>query len=586
VVWQFHAEDDTGMLSQFHDLARVLDVDDGGDPVAAVHTALAGHAERWLLILDNVTDYASMRRWIPPKGDGHVLVTTRDGHWPARQVLSVEALEVHAGATFLMDGTGSTDVASARAVSAELGGLPLALAQAAAYCQATGRTLADYRRLLRDDHVAMLARGAPAAHAAPVVATWSLAMERLEKVSPGAVTTLRIASHLAPDDIPFRLLLHPGVKLPKAGVDRCIVRQVRALCSGDVAADDAVAALCGHSLITLAGDTFGVHRLVQAVTRNQLSPSAQAGWKKMAAAMVEAAVPIDVEKRESWAACRLLLPHAQMAAYPLGKPMWRLARFLGASGDYATARAQWDTIVEANTACRGAEHRHTLAARRNLARWTGEAGDAVAARDLFAALLPIQEQVSGPEHPDTLAARAYLARWTGHAGDAVAARDLFAALLPIHGQVLGPEHPHTLATRANLASWAGAAGDAVAARDQYAALLPIWEKVSGPEHPNTLATRANLASWTGEAGDAVAARDQNAALLPIREKVLGPEHPATLTTRANLASWIGEAGDAVAARDQYAALLPIQERVLGPEHPATLTIRGSLAYWSQQAETL
>jgi len=242
VMWQFHAEDGTGMLSQFHDLARVLDIDDGGDPVAAVHTALAGHAGRWLLVLDNVTDHVGVRRWIPPKGDGHVLVTTRDVHWPAQQVLRVEALEAHTGATFLMDGTGSTDVVSARAVSAELGGLPLALAQAAAYCQATGRTLADYWRLLRDNHVTMLARGAPAAHAAPVVATWSLAMERLEVVSPGAVTKLRITAHLGPDDIPFRLLVRPRVKLPKAGVDRRIVRQVRALCSGDVAVDDAVAA--------------------------------------------------------------------------------------------------------------------------------------------------------------------------------------------------------------------------------------------------------------------------------------------------------------------------------------------------------
>jgi hypothetical protein len=62
VVWQFHAEDDTSMLAQFHELARMLGTDDGKDQVAAVHTASAGHPGRWLLVLDNVPDHATASR--------------------------------------------------------------------------------------------------------------------------------------------------------------------------------------------------------------------------------------------------------------------------------------------------------------------------------------------------------------------------------------------------------------------------------------------------------------------------------------------------------------------------------------------
>lgn len=100
VAWQFHAEDEAGMLSQFHDLAGVLGVDDGGDPVAAVHAVLSAGAGRWLLVLDNAPDYATVRRWIPPKGEGCVLVTTRDGHWPAGQAVPVPVLDDVAGAAF------------------------------------------------------------------------------------------------------------------------------------------------------------------------------------------------------------------------------------------------------------------------------------------------------------------------------------------------------------------------------------------------------------------------------------------------------------------------------------------------------
>jgi len=487
------------------------------------------------------------------------------------------------GAAFLAEATGSADASSAWLIAAELGGLPLALAQSVAYCKATGRSLADYLRLLRENHSEVLARNAPAAHTAPVVATWSLAMAELEADTPGSMTVLRIAAYLAPDDIPFRMLLHPVAGLPRAGMDRSIAEQVEAICASELAVDDAVAALRQHSLIGAPGETFSIHRLVQAVTRSQMPLDEQAGWRRTAAVLVDAAVPRDTDARGSWAACRLLLPHAQAVADPLGSAMWRLAVSLGASGDYAAARAQWHVLAEAHTARLGPDHPDTLAARSGLARWTGEAGDAAAARDLFAALLPIREQVSGPDHPATLVARSSLARWTGEVGDAVAARDLYAALVPIFQKVSGPEHPETLVAWSNLARWTGEAGDAVAARDLNAALLPIWEQVSGPDHPATLIARSSFARWTGQAGDATAARDLYAALLPVQEKVLGPEHPDTLTTRANHAFCTGEAGDAVAARDLYAALLPIRNKVLGAEPPATLTARSNLAYWSRRA---
>jgi hypothetical protein len=315
----------------------------------------------------------------------------------------------------------------------------------------------------------------------------------------------------------------------------------------EVAAGDAIAALRRYSLVTPAGDGLVlVHRLVQAITRAQLSAEEAARWEQAATALVEAAVPADPRLPAAWPMCAVLLPHARAVLDLTSGGIGQIAMYLGWSGSYPAARDLCQLIADAHTDsdAYGPEHRDTLSARSQLAIWTGMTGDAAGARDQLAALLPVSERVQGAEHPGTLVTRHELARWTGMMGDAAGARDQYAALLPVRERVQGAEHPDTLGTRANLAHWTGMTGDAAGARDQLAALLPVSERVQGAEHPDTLGTRANLAYWTGMTGDAAGARDQYAALLPVRERVQGAEHPGTLTTRANLAHWTGRAGDA------------------------------------------
>ena len=61
-------------------------------------------------------------------------------------------------ADFLVNRTGDADRAAALELAAELGGLPLALEQAAAYMQATGTTLARYLPLFQARQADLLAQ--------------------------------------------------------------------------------------------------------------------------------------------------------------------------------------------------------------------------------------------------------------------------------------------------------------------------------------------------------------------------------------------------------------------------------------------
>ena len=586
LAWQLPAEDSKVLEGGFGELAVQLGargVAIARDPVASVHAVLRADRVGWLLIFDNAPGPASVARFLPPAGPGQVLITSQNLAWPPGQALHVPVLDLEVAAGFLVSRTRDPDRQAARDLAGLLGGLPLALEQAAAYITAAGDTIAGYLALFRKRRAELLARGEPLGYGKTVATTWTLAFGQLEQSAPSAVGLLRLLSFCAPEAIPLRLVLQSfGGLIKQLGPD--VAPVLVPLLEDPLVRDDVIAALRRYSLITPALDgSVSVHGLVQVITLNQIPAEHRPQWRQAAAALIEAAIPANTKSPRTWPVCATLLPHAQRVLADHSVGMARIASYLGHSGSHAAARNLQSRIAEACARVHGPEHPDTLTARHELAHWTGRAGDPARARDQFAGLLPIRERASGAEHPDTLTARAGLAYWTGEAGDPAAARDQFAGLLPIRERASGAEHPDTLTARADLARWTGQAGDEASARDQFAALLPIRERVLGPEHPDTLITRASLAYWTGQAGDRAGARDQFADLLPVIKRAYGAEHPETLTNRRSLARWTGDAGDPAGARDQLAALLPIIERVSGAEHPDTLTARSDLAYWTGRA---
>ena len=503
---------------------------------------------------------------MPPAGPGRVLITSRNQIWPPGQAVDVPVLDPQVAAEFLVSRTGDTDRRAALELAGELGGLPLALEQAAAYVQASGDSLAGYLALFRQRRADLLGRGEPTGYPETVATTWRLAFEDLQQAAPGAAGLLRLLAFCAPEAIPLRLLLQPRPGLAEQLGDE-VAPVLVPLLEDELAAGDAIAALRRYSLITPPADgSVSVHRLVQAVTADQMPAELAQAWRQAAAALIEAAIPDDTAPPETWPVCAALLPHARAALEPTAT-VWQVAHYLGYSGNYAGGPGPAAAMLTLQAGASAPSTRNTLTARANLARWTGQAGDAAAARDQFAALLPVRSGSSAPSTrtPWPPGQPRPLDRAGGGCGRA---RDQFAALLPVMraglwrrtpGHADHPRQPRPL-DRAGGGCGRGPRPVRRAAARARAGL--------GPEHPDTLAARANLADWTGQAGDAAGARDQFAALLPVRERVLGPEHPDTLTTRGHLAYWTGQAGDAAGARDQFAALLPVAS---GSSAPSTRT---------------
>ena len=282
---------------------------DARDPVASVHGVLARMGAGWLVVFDNAPDRASVAPFVPPAGPGRVLITTQNQIWPPGQAVDVPVLDVEVAADFLVSRTGDADRAAAEELAGLLGGLPLALEQAAAYLQATGTTLARYLLLFRDRQADLLARGEVAGHP-DVAATLGLALSRLAGEAPAAAGLVRLLAFLAPEPVPLTVLLAGDGAAGR--LSPAVAAAVGGLLGDAVAAGDAIAALRRYSLVTPAGDGLVlVHRLVQAITRAQLPADEADWWGQAAAALVEAAVPADARLPAAWPVCAVLLPHAR-----------------------------------------------------------------------------------------------------------------------------------------------------------------------------------------------------------------------------------------------------------------------------------
>ncbi|WP_246295994.1 tetratricopeptide repeat protein [Streptomyces caniferus] len=587
---------------------------------------------RWLVVLDDVADPADVTAlWPVENPHGRTVVTTRrrDVAVPGQRIdLGVFTPDEAAAyvSTFLAEHGRHDDPGEIHALAQDLGYLPLALSQAAAYivdagipidCPAcTHRQCPSYRRRLAGRTTTLASMlpepgTLPDDQATTVAATWSLSVERADALRPVGLArpALHLAAMLDPDGIPQDVLTSRPAR------DHLTLHRTRDIPahdhSGDVTeqdARDALRVLHRLNLITHDPDApcqaVRTHQLIQRATRDTLTPDQRHQTARAAADALMTVWP-DIERDTALAQTlrantATLAAHAEEALHQPAPPprrwprrprrsrrlrsdvhvvLYRTGRSIGEAGQVTAAIAHFHRLTETTTRHLGPHHPDTLAARHNLARWRGEAGDPTGAAAAFEELLADRIRVWGADHPETLTTRHNLAHWRGEAGDATGAATAYEELLADQVRVLGPDHSETLTTRHNLAQWRGEAGDAAAAATACEVLLAEEMHLRGAAHPQTLTTRHNLAHWRGEAGDVDDAAAAFEELLTDQVRVLGPDHPQTLTTRHNLARWRGKAGDAAGAAAAYKELLADRLRVLGPDHPDTLNTRNSLAHW-------
>ena len=601
VAW-VSADTEGGLLAGLAETAAGLGlVVADGDALGAgkaVRHWLEADGVRCLLVFDNAADLRLLRRFLPAAGQSQVVVTSNNRAIASLGTgVAVGVFSVAEAVTFLTTRTGQADTAGAAELAAELGCLPLALAQAGAVIAAQHLTYAAYLERLRRLPVGDLLVAEEAGdYPAGVPAAVLLSLEAVQAGERGTAcaAVMDLTAVLSPSGI-RRDLVHAAAAVGLPGRNG----PLPPLTAEE--ADAVLARLAGGSLLTFSvdGSVVTAHRLVMRVIRDSLAASgALAGVCQAAAELLDTRASSIRERRQpDRPAARDLvgqvLALADSAdACPPGTSLdtailqarWQALALLTELGD---SMAQAITVGEQVTADHervlGSDHPDTLASRGNLAnayRAAGRTGEAIT---LHEQTLTAMERVLGPDHPDTLALRSNLAiayRAAGRTGEAVG---LDEQTLAASERVLGPDHPDTLKSRNNLAidlRAAGCTGEAIVLREQ---VLAARERVLGPDHPDTLRSRNNLAIDYQEAGRTSEAITLHEQTLAARERILVPDHPDILKSRNNLAiayRATGRTGEAITLHQQT---LAARQRVLGPDHPDTLQTCNNLAIDYQEA---
>ncbi|MFF7793017.1 tetratricopeptide repeat protein [Streptomyces sp. NPDC007991] len=553
-VWWINAETPADLDAGLADLAVALrpalrDVQSRDALRERAVQWLAAH-EGWLVVLDNVSSPLDIKPLLARAAGGRFLITTRRaaGWHGIAEPLSLDVLQLDEAVELFGSISGHGPDDDVTGLCGDLGCLPLAVEQAAAYCTEAGIAPGRYRELLAQYPEEVFAQSAEGADGERTVARiWRLTLDRLSD-TPLAGAILRIIAWWAPEGIP-RSYLEP--------------------LGSPVEVTDAVRRLAAYSMISLHDDgTISVHRLVQAVTRAAGVESAHGA----ANLLLLGSRTRDMAAEMRW------LTHVDALASHLasdddGENEVLLFESSGLSYthlDVTRAIALHERALEAARRVYGPRGTVTLRVRADLAQSYGVAGDKEREIGLLERNLADYTRVFGRRDTRTFEATTELARVlskAGRLGEGLALAEKNARKAE---RVLGRD---AYAALRAWSAWASALGDAAlkdpgrhaaAAREAIEELLPRAVAATGLDSPVSVELRLHLA-WTRRlAGDTPGAKAMYEEYVESQIRGRGATDRYALTARTSFVRFLWKAADDPAhARQVLVPLLADWERVLG-----------------------
>ena len=416
-LW-INAASEEAILASFVTLTDFLptDVSNGETDqcklVAAIIRWLEQCAQPWLLIFDNADDLSLIPSYLPSRGNGSILLTTR------ANAVGALASSVEVDCLGLMEGTqlllrraqrfvhvSAEEIDEATNIVVALAHFPLALDQAGAYIEETGCSIYDYFQLYQKHRYALLARrGKQATHYPESVATsWSLSFERIEQKNPAAAELLRLCAFLAPDHIPEELLTEGAPYWPPVLQDAAADR---------FAFNDMLEALLAYSFVKRLSENrlLSIHRLVQVVQMERMTPQEQRLWAERVVLAVNTVFPRDPKDEvavwpqcqrylEQALACNTLIEEHQLLLPEAAEVLERTGIYLCERALYTLAEPLYQRALRIREQQVGETHPQVAIALNGLAQLYYEQGKYAEAESLRQRALRILELQAGEMHP-------------------------------------------------------------------------------------------------------------------------------------------------------------------------------------------
>jgi tetratricopeptide (TPR) repeat protein len=499
LVWWIPADQLPSVRGSLATLATRLRLDT--PPVTGIDGAITAALDslrrgdpysRWLLIFDNADQPEDIGHLIPRDGPGDVLITSRNHRW--QSVINTIPMDVfirQESIEFLLKRVPKgLSEADAGRLAAKLGDLPLALEQAGAMLFETGMPVDEYLRLL-DEHVTrIMAEGKSPDYPHSMTAAWKLSVAALEERLPQAMELLRCCAFFGPEPIP-RSVFRRGAQPTRTAVSEVI--------SNPIMMASAIRELGRYALVTLDGSSVSVHRLIQALLRDELTEDQRAAYRQEAHLILAAAAPVDPDDAQTWPRYKELLPHVNSESTGLPKsrePAVRdlarsMMRYLYQSGDLASGLVLTERFIDQWAKDSGPNSADVLRGQRHLGNILRQLGRYPESFKLTQEALASCRSTLGEDDATTLSLR------TSFGAD-LRARGRFADALQLDesSRVLlegrwGPEDSRSLRLVSSLALDYGLTSDYGRARDLY------QEAFQGMSRARSATASDVLGAWIG-----------------------------------------------------------------------------------------
>ena len=302
ILW-IRAESEYELLTQYKSMAELLELPEAHlkqpESLLASMQEWFRNTTDWLLIIDNADNLVMVEPFLPRFSSGHLLLTSRASALGSlAQPLALAPMTPDDGALCILrranyipwrgqlSDASPVSVKAAEELSQLMDGLPLALEQAGAYIETTGRSVSEYLDLYRQyrPKIQQHQYGVVPNYREAVAFAWNIAKEAVQKENNAALELLYLFAFLAPEAIPFNLFPED--------------EQILGPILGPVAANplslnQAISLLRGHSLIKneVNRDTdksqLSIHRVFQEVLRDNMDPLIQPLWVERAVRVLE-----------------------------------------------------------------------------------------------------------------------------------------------------------------------------------------------------------------------------------------------------------------------------------------------------------
>ncbi|KAI0453577.1 hypothetical protein F5B21DRAFT_280728 [Xylaria acuta] len=562
----------------------------------------------WLLIFDNVDrehrrdnhdpNSYDIQRYFPG-GHGSILITTRLSQLAqlgsSRKLDKVD--DACARDIFQKWYRNSSEVDKLGELLNKLDGLPLALAQSAAYLRETGVSFTSYLQYYKKQWKDLMeSQGSLLLcyDERNIVTTWLMSLNAIQTKNEAAINLFRLWAFLDNKAMSHELL--------RAAVGSNVVfpRWLRLLATDEFKFIEATRLLLSHSMIERVEDELGcysVHPVVHKwASQVELGDEQRLEFLAIAVTIVGLRVP-ETKSMEYWTISRKILPHADACSYWLLAEQDRLdvcaksrmrildakkadidAKFEAAHSLADLYRAHrkvklaeelYNYALEGKKRTVGPKHLSTLSTMNNLGilcQSLGRLDDAEAMGNL---VLQGREEVLGPDHVETLGAVNNLALVCTDKDQLQEAEGMFTRALQGRQKAFGPDHLSTLRIIANLGVLYARKGNLEKARDMFEQALRGYEKTVGLDHALTLhvVNRIGLV-FTSQGKLKEAERMYTRALIGW-ERHLGLNHISTLATVAELGSLYADEGMLEEARKFLSRAADGYKATLGPDDPMT-----------------